>query len=322
MDQLKRILGPVTCRTPGAPAPTGSFSFVIPTYSGGVFESASYSAAGYNWSIKILPKNALKGVYLQLQGPVKAHLIVHFTITLFKDEHVLAENQAQYGFAKNDAGRSCWGFDNFVVGSYIDQVANLRFKVQVNVLEEIGQKNDQRPSTGQSTALAKFGELLKTGRGADVTLVASFEGHRKEFKVHRFILELHSNVLKQLLGSGMREAVEKRLEFSVWEIEIIESVLQFMYTGMCDLEKNTGRLLQAAQFFEIDPLRNLCKYRLMDDLNANNLAEIAELVSDHAKLCICLTFTHTPTKGCHPPSRRTTFTVHSDAQDTTCRRFP
>eukprot|EP00128_Syssomonas_multiformis_P013528 Colp12_sorted_trinity150504_noHs@28471 len=54
-----------------------------------------------------------------------------------------------------------------------------------------------------------------------------------------------------------------------------------MYTGMCDLEKNTGRLLQAAQFFEIDPLRNLCKYRLMDDLNANNLAEIAELAAIH-----------------------------------------
>ena len=87
-------------------------------------------------------------------------------------------------------------------------------------------------------------------------------------KAHRFVLSAWSRPFLAMLTSGMKEAREQTLHLEDVDLESMQVMRKFMYTGVaCLSNDNVSRVMKVANQFEVLALRNCCDQFLNRQIN-------------------------------------------------------
>jgi speckle-type POZ protein len=91
------------------------------------------------------------------------------------------------------------------------------------------------------------------------------------FKCHQFMLSARSPVLRAMFQSPMAEAATRRLEIKDLSPDIVDAMLLFVYTGnVPNLAEAAAELLEAAEKYQIDQLKDLCEQQLIEITDIGN----------------------------------------------------
>ncbi|KOB51836.1 Roadkill [Operophtera brumata] len=135
-----------------------------------------------------------------------------------------------------------------------------------------------------------FGILLTDDSFSDVT-IKSAEGI--EFKAHKNVLAVRSNVLRAHFEHSTKENISNVVE-TQWDTEVLRDVLTFVYTDEVPrVDDAPEKLLVAADYYELDRLTSLCEEALSNRLtveNAIDTLQLAELYSLNALILSTLNF--------------------------------
>jgi BTB/POZ domain len=98
----------------------------------------------------------------------------------------------------------------------------------------------------------------------------------KEFKVHRNILAAASPVFAKMFTAGMEEAQNGKCIVKDIEPEIFEHLLRFIYGGKVpeDISAVSMKLFEAAHYYDIKQLKDICEQELPPILKIENAIEI------------------------------------------------
>jgi len=114
-------------------------------------------------------------------------------------------------------------------------------------------------------------QILDTGRGSDVTLVAEYG---KKFPAHVLILSSRSPVFAAMFQHDMKEKREKCVTIHDLSPNAIEGLLEFIYTdSVADISTLAAELLYAAHKYEIPRLKAYCGEAMTSELKVENAAE-------------------------------------------------
>jgi len=113
--------------------------------------------------------------------------------------------------------------------------------------------------------------LLENSSYSDFTIVVN----EKEFKVHRNILAASSKVFKSMFDSNMKESTEGRCEVDHIEPIVFDYLLRFIYGGQLpdDLSGIAISLYEAANYYDLNDLKEICKEQAYSKLTAENAFE-------------------------------------------------
>ncbi|KAH1106184.1 hypothetical protein J1N35_009952 [Gossypium stocksii] len=151
-----------------------------------------------------------------------------------------------------------------------------------------------------------FGQLLKTGKGTDV----SFEVDGEVFYAHKLVLAARSPVFRAQLFGPMKEQNTKQIKVEDIEALVFKALLHFMYwDSLPDMQELTGldskwvttlmsqHLLAAADRYGLERLRLLCESNLCEDVAINTVATTLALAEQHHCFqlkAVCLKFVAVP----------------------------
>ncbi|KAK0071888.1 hypothetical protein PV326_000700, partial [Microctonus aethiopoides] len=125
----------------------------------------------------------------------------------------------------------------------------------------------------------RFKNFLTTSDLSDMTIVID----EKEIKVHKIILAAYSPIFLALFKADMStESVNEKIIVTDIESDIMEKVIEFMYTGVIDpvLDFNVLlSILEVANKYEIIVLKELCEKKLSENMTINNVLKILERAS-------------------------------------------
>ena len=135
-----------------------------------------------------------------------------------------------------------------------------------------------------------LGGLLKSMDGADMT----FNVGGEKVLAHRSVLAARSSVFKAELLGAMEESYGSTIVIRDMEADVFESLLHFIYTdSLPDLQmaSNQGEahldvmmashLLVAADRYNIERLKLICKHKLCSHIDANMAATSLVLAEQH-----------------------------------------
>jgi BTB/POZ domain len=115
-------------------------------------------------------------------------------------------------------------------------------------------------------------EMLKNPKFSDFKFIVK----GKEFKVHRAVLANASPVFDKLFTADMKESRSNQCIVKDIEPEIFQHLLQFVYGGKLpeDIAAVALKLFEAAHYYDIGGLKEICKQKLMEKLTTENAMEI------------------------------------------------
>ena len=121
-------------------------------------------------------------------------------------------------------------------------------------------------------------KLWNTGVYSDVKIHVK----DKTFNCHKLILVAASSYFEAMFSSGMREAISGEITFHDMEPNIMQSILEFVYTGKKFVtEENVTEALEASVLLGIKTVSQMCENLLLQKLNVENCLEILELCYTH-----------------------------------------
>ena len=106
-----------------------------------------------------------------------------------------------------------------------------------------------------------FGRLLTDKEFSDIEIHCD----DKVLPCHRNFLAARSPVFKAMLQADMKEKQSKKIVIEDFNPRTVAHMLKFMYTGYIsvdDMEDLTIDLLRAADFYELDGLKEMCEETL------------------------------------------------------------
>ena len=113
----------------------------------------------------------------------------------------------------------------------------------------------------------------------DVTFKTSDGG---SVGAHRVIVAAGSPVFHAMLYGNMKESNQKEIELPNVDTASLKMLLFFIYTGQVQTSvENCCYLLQAAHYFAIDKLMELCSNSIGDALNLDNFFSITGFAVEH-----------------------------------------
>ncbi|KAK0076854.1 hypothetical protein PV325_004762 [Microctonus aethiopoides] len=101
----------------------------------------------------------------------------------------------------------------------------------------------------------------------------------KEIPVHKIILAAYSPVFLAMFKTDMTESADKQIIITDIEVDIMQKVVEFMYTGTINPVPNYDILLsilKVADKYEIKDLKVLCEEKLSEKITVENVLEILE----------------------------------------------
>ncbi|XP_037303216.1 uncharacterized protein LOC119193693 [Manduca sexta] len=123
-----------------------------------------------------------------------------------------------------------------------------------------------------------FGKLLRDELLSDVT-IKSAEG--LEFKVHKCILGSRSAVLRAYFIHDNTESYTNTVE-SPFEGHVLQDVLMFIYSNkVLRAGEIPDKLLEAADYYQLDMLKHLCTQKLYEKLTPENAIDTLLLADRH-----------------------------------------
>ena len=100
------------------------------------------------------------------------------------------------------------------------------------------------------------------------------------FDAHKFILSARSPVLSRMLQAEMREKRSGIVDLEDASPEMVSELLKFIYTGSCCVNDKEPEpqivcdLLQAADKYELENLKEMCQYALASTLTPKNSMQV------------------------------------------------
>uniref|UniRef100_A0A3B3I8V4 BTB domain-containing protein n=1 Tax=Oryzias latipes TaxID=8090 RepID=A0A3B3I8V4_ORYLA len=111
----------------------------------------------------------------------------------------------------------------------------------------------------------------------DVTLVVQ---GRKHFPARRIVLAAASHFFSRMFTTRMRESMSHEVELRSVELEIIELLIDFIYTARISVNNsnsNVQSLLDAANQYQIEPVKKMCVEFLKGQIDPTNCLGISAL---------------------------------------------
>jgi len=123
-----------------------------------------------------------------------------------------------------------------------------------------------------------LGKLFDSKDHADVTLACG----TREIKCHKMILTLRSPVFKTMFESNMKEKYTDRVEIKNMKTDVLEDLLQYIYTGDApNVSKHAKELFAAAEQYQLENLRELCEASLCSNISKDDCIELLILADLH-----------------------------------------
>lgn len=104
------------------------------------------------------------------------------------------------------------------------------------------------------------------------------------FKAHRFILATQSAFFEAMLtrgdknNGGFNEAKNGRIDIGDFGDDIVEAMLQYMYSGYCEIDATSlANLFAASNKYQLPELMMACEEQLCERLTIENVVDIALL---------------------------------------------
>jgi len=120
---------------------------------------------------------------------------------------------------------------------------------------------------------------MHSGKYSDVTVTA----RSKVFKLHKVVLASSSDVFDRMFNTDMQE---KNTNVVVLDMEndIAEAMIRFIYTGKIEgREELTAELINLAEQYKLENLKQMCLQELVKNLNESNAAAALILTDLYTK---------------------------------------
>ncbi|XP_014204009.1 protein maternal effect lethal 26-like [Copidosoma floridanum] len=131
----------------------------------------------------------------------------------------------------------------------------------------------------QLTLLNDIERVFNQKELTDVTLVVN----GKDLYAHKVILAARSPVFLAMFKNNSIEKLQNRVEITDSNVDVIDEMLYFMYTGKTHEDETLVRgLLIAADKYDIPELKDICVQCLFDNINVTNALEILILADRHS----------------------------------------
>lgn len=125
-----------------------------------------------------------------------------------------------------------------------------------------------------SSIMGVMNNLRKQGTLCDVSLVVQ----GKHFPAHRVVLAAASHFFSLMFTTSMMESKSHEVELRSAEPEIIELLVEFVYTARISVNSsNVQSLLDAANQYQIEPVKKMCVDFLKGQIDATNCLGISSL---------------------------------------------
>ncbi|KAL2080636.1 hypothetical protein ACEWY4_024429 [Coilia grayii] len=116
--------------------------------------------------------------------------------------------------------------------------------------------------------------LRKQGTLCDVVLVVQ----GKHIMAHRVVLAAASHFFNLMFTTNMMEATSHEVELKCVEPEVVELLVEFIYTARISVNSNNVHsLLSAANQYQIEPVKKMCVEFLKDQVDQTNCLSISAL---------------------------------------------
>ncbi|XP_042291547.1 kelch-like protein 7 isoform X1 [Thunnus maccoyii] len=125
-----------------------------------------------------------------------------------------------------------------------------------------------------SSIMSVINNMRKQGTLCDVTLVVQ----GKKISAHRVVLAAASHFFSLMFTTRMMESISHEVELRSVEPEIIELLIDFIYTARISVNSsNVQSLLDAANQYQIEPVKKMCVEFLKGQIDATNCLGISAL---------------------------------------------
>ncbi|XP_057321798.1 speckle-type POZ protein-like [Microplitis mediator] len=179
-----------------------------------------------------------------------------------------------------------WGFEEFLEKERLQKEKFeliphdiLTVGVEVTVYDECTTITTSVPFKDIKSQMSHdYEELYNSKIGSDVVV----EVGDKEFPAHKIILIARSPVLAAMFSHEMIEKKDNRLTIIDIDPEIFEKVLEYIYTDkVVDLDDDANDLLEAADKYQLETLKQMCQNSLSKSLTAENSIYLMTLAERH-----------------------------------------
>jgi len=141
--------------------------------------------------------------------------------------------------------------------------------ISLNEVEIVDKKETYSSCQHSKKLLSRMDEM----RGDDFDIQIIVKG--ETINAHKIILKASSKYFQGLFNSGMREAIDDKITIEDFEFDIINSLVNFLYTSKLEVTSdNVFAMYQASDLYEIETARNFCSQFLIDSLTHRNCFEL------------------------------------------------
>merc|ERR1719326_942796 len=144
-------------------------------------------------------------------------------------------------------------------------------------VQPAARKSSEEPAPVQSAhheVCSALGTILESGLLSDVTLIIN----SRHIKAHAAILAAGSRVFAAMFTNGMRETTRREVELHDEEVDVVQALVRFLYTGevMSEVLENDGTalaLMLAAHKYEVPTLATICSDAVSSKLDVESVSD-------------------------------------------------
>lgn len=140
----------------------------------------------------------------------------------------------------------------------------------IEIIDEVIPIDFKKEILRNSDFIQDIKELYYEDKTKDVIIKVS----GKELRAHKIILTSRSPVFRRMFNAQMKESSTGIIEMFDFPYEVISSLIEFIYTNNCRKITNLEMTLRAADFYEMDGLKQLCASELFRQINFVNALDI------------------------------------------------
>jgi len=138
--------------------------------------------------------------------------------------------------------------------------------------------NSQIDNPHQFQFCQDLGLFYNSNEYADIILTCG----DKKFACHKLMLASRSPVFKTMLESNMKEKISGSIEIKGMRLEVLESLLQYIYTSDApNVDTLAKELFAAADQYQIVKLKELCEAKLISNIDLENCIDLLVLGDFH-----------------------------------------
>ncbi|XP_057320403.1 kelch-like protein 24 isoform X2 [Microplitis mediator] len=104
-----------------------------------------------------------------------------------------------------------------------------------------------------------------------------------ELPAHKIILSSHSPVLHAMLTADMKEKKESRINIENFEVDVINEMLTYCYTGETKASEDVDialKMLELSNMYQINKLKDICEQTLLNNIKVDNVLVILVAADD------------------------------------------